>query len=227
MDREVWNDIKEYKGIYQVSNMGNVRSLDRLVKNKYSARLSKGRALKQYLSHRGYFRVKLYKNEKGRILSVHRLVAEAFLGYSPLTVDHKDTNKINNRVSNLHYMTHSDNLKKYHTSEQFQIDMQDKRVRTIKNRLKTLQNIKERVKGEISLWSPQFSDFKKEPNKKQKMVAQIDTANLNIVNIFSAIMNTEEYGYKPSAVYACCYGRRVKHHNNHWFFIENPFNKRR
>lgn len=94
---EIWRDIKDYEGLYQVSNFGRVRSL---VTDSHRRK----RILKQ--SFRGYYlKVKLIKDNKQKIVSVHRLVAEAFLP-NPLNlpcVNHKDENKTNNSVDNLEW----------------------------------------------------------------------------------------------------------------------------
>jgi len=75
---EIWKDIKNYEGYYQVSNLGRVRSVERTIKNGNRYIVRKGRISKQFKRNRYYF-VILYKNSKGKNLLVHRLVAEAFI----------------------------------------------------------------------------------------------------------------------------------------------------
>ena len=110
---EEWKDIPGYEG-YQVSNYGNIRSKERYV-TQYKhltsyTRIMKGRLLKQRQLNSGYMAVWLSKNGEKRALTVHRLVACAFLGESKLDVNHKDGNKHNNRVDNLEYMSRSANI---------------------------------------------------------------------------------------------------------------------
>lgn len=87
---EIWKDIKDFDGIYQVSNLGRVKSLNYNHTNKT-------KILKQVCVF-GYMKVNLHKNGKMKQFSVHRLVAEAFI-QNPLhlpQVNHKDENKTNN-----------------------------------------------------------------------------------------------------------------------------------
>lgn len=105
---EVWKDIKGYEGIYQVSNMGNVKRLDCsvFVKGKGYRHL-KARNTKQHLDHHGYKKVHLWKNNKDKPFFVHRLVAMAFLD-NPNNypqINHKDENKENNEITNLEWCT--------------------------------------------------------------------------------------------------------------------------
>lgn len=108
MSKEVWKDVPNYEGHYQVSNMGNVRSIDRYVNQLNYRRLIKGKLLSQCLSM-GYPRVGLTKNGKHDKIRVHALVAMAFLGHKQegykLVVNHIDNNKQNNNVENLEVVT--------------------------------------------------------------------------------------------------------------------------
>ena len=104
--KEIWRDIKDYEGLYQVSNLGRIRSFDRWVKSKNgSIRICRGRILKPYTNKDGYLCVVLSKNNKQKTFRVNRLVAQAFLD-NPNNlpqVNHKDENKQNNNVENLEF----------------------------------------------------------------------------------------------------------------------------
>lgn len=120
--QEEWRSVARYKGIYEVSNLGCVRSLDRVTaaKNHYGTPYSrhvKGRILSITKSSDGYCEVAL----KSTLYRVHRLVAEAFLDtWDPnLEVNHKDGNKENNCVSNLEMVTHQQNMDHYWRSDAF------------------------------------------------------------------------------------------------------------
>lgn len=116
---EIWKDIKNYEGLYQVSNLGNVRSLDRIRKqfnhNGIATIKYKGRILKKQLQKRtGYHTVTLYdNNRKPKIKSVHRLVGETFLDNldNYPVINHKDGRKLNNNVDNLEWCMISHNVK--------------------------------------------------------------------------------------------------------------------
>lgn len=99
--KEVWKDIKGYEGLYQVSNLGNVKSL----------KFNKEKILIP-LFDKNYLFIQLWKNGKYKRYKVHRLVAEAFIPntneYS--CVNHKDENKQNNCVDNLEWCTNQYNI---------------------------------------------------------------------------------------------------------------------
>lgn len=105
---EVWKDIEGFEGLYQVSNLGNVRSLDRYVSHLSGGEcLKKGRILKPYIDKDGYKKVILCKYGEKRLQVVHRLVAQTFIpniNNLPF-INHKDENKTNNRVDNLEWCT--------------------------------------------------------------------------------------------------------------------------
>lgn len=108
---EVWKPIKGYEGLYEISNLGNVRSLDRhlMFGNRYC--LFKGKPKKVYHKSDGYLKVRLSKNNKGKNYSVHRLVANAFIP-NPNNlpcIDHINTIRDDNRVENLRWCTRKEN----------------------------------------------------------------------------------------------------------------------
>lgn len=113
MSVETWKDIPEFRGSYQVSDIGRVRSLDRVITFKDGRmRKFKGRVLKPYLNNKGYEQVKLYSVNGRNNKSVHRLVLEAFkphVNMSDLEVNHMDGNKLNNHLTNLEWLTRRDN----------------------------------------------------------------------------------------------------------------------
>lgn len=102
---EIWKDIYGYEGYYQVSNLGNIRSLDRYIKVGKGIRFFKGTTLKTWLSHNGYVLCNLKKMGKTQTVRVNRLVAIAFLD-NPLNypqVNHKNFDKKDNSVNNLEW----------------------------------------------------------------------------------------------------------------------------
>jgi hypothetical protein len=110
---EIWKDIVGYEGLYQVSDLGRVRSLDRIIKgNKGSEYLKKGKILKQTFNLKKYSQVNLSKYGVDYHKRVHRLVAETFIPNPEMKpqVNHIDGNKNNNHVINLEWNTESENV---------------------------------------------------------------------------------------------------------------------
>lgn len=104
---EVWKDVFGFEGIYQVSNLGHVRSIAREVTNNVATYFVNEKILKDSKSANGYLKVDLYANGKRKTCYVHRLVAQAFLpNPEELTyVNHKNEVKADNRLSNLEWCT--------------------------------------------------------------------------------------------------------------------------
>lgn len=95
---EIWRDIKNYEGLYQISNYGRVKSLERI--DNYN-RSRKEKILKPKIDRYGYACVSLFKEEKEKTFKVHRLVAQAFLPnpHNYTEVNHKiEEDKTNNFV---------------------------------------------------------------------------------------------------------------------------------
>ena len=113
MMEEIWKDVEGYEGIYEVSNLGRVRSLDRMVEySDGTKRLHRGRVLKAAADKDGYDRVILSTPSGHKNRLVHRLVAQAFIPNTEHLpeVNHKDENKRNNVVSNLEWCTDKYNV---------------------------------------------------------------------------------------------------------------------
>ena len=108
IENEIWADIPNYEGIYQASNLGRVKSLDRISGEKRPRRI-KEKILAVYYCTNGYQFHILSKDGKPRDRLTHRLVASAFYGVSDLVVDHLDGDKKNNHIDNLEYVTQREN----------------------------------------------------------------------------------------------------------------------
>lgn len=109
---EIWKDIPGYEGLYQASNLGMVRSLDRMVNGRKGFyRIIKGKILTPSINSFGYKRVRLYNNRISNMKFVHVLVWEAFNGPKPegMQVNHINEVKTDNRLENLNLMSPKEN----------------------------------------------------------------------------------------------------------------------
>lgn len=134
---EVWKDIKGYEGIYQVSNNGRIKSLER-DKNNHSKKQKVEAKIRKNVLSKGYYLCLLSKNGKNKMMRVHRLVAEAFIPNPkkhPI-INHIDGNKLNNCVDNLEWCDYSYNekeayrlgLRRYNNNLKVYTDNMKKRV---------------------------------------------------------------------------------------------------
>lgn len=109
MEEEQWKDIKDFEGLYQVSNFGNIKSLN------YN-RTKKEKLLKLGIGKDGYNKICLSKNNEKFSKRVHQLVAVVFLNHIPnldgFIVDHIDDNPLNNKLENLQLITSRENARK-------------------------------------------------------------------------------------------------------------------
>lgn len=116
-EKEIWIDVKGYEELYQVSNLGNVKSLFRIVFRKGKSYTISEKILKKTLG--GFYSVVgLYKYGKLKTFRIHKLVATHFL-YNPQnkkTINHINGIKTDNRVCNLEYSTHRENTNHYFKS---------------------------------------------------------------------------------------------------------------
>ena len=118
--QEIWKDIENYEGLYQISNLGNVRSLDRDI-TYVTGRVQRlhGMLLKHTKQADGYYTVGLYDiNHKVKTKTIHRLVAIHFLA-NPCDypeVNHIDGNKANDAVTNLEWVTELQNIRHAYTT---------------------------------------------------------------------------------------------------------------
>lgn len=110
---EIWKDIPGYEGLYQVSDQGRVRSLERIsiVGNYPHKRIEPQRVLKPAGNGNGYRKVMLWKDGRSKQIYVHRLVYLAFNGTIPegMEVNHINECRADNRICNLNIMTHEQN----------------------------------------------------------------------------------------------------------------------
>lgn len=175
---EVWKDIEGYEGLYQVSNLGRVKSLKKNIIRK------------QTLGKDGYLRVILKHNGKSKNFSVHRLVAKAFLKnvFNYPEVNHKDENKTNNNVSNLEWCT-----RKYNQN-----------YNGLPMRIASKIDYKNRKPIDFS--QPIFKiNAKKRQEKFSKKVNQYNM-NGELIKTWNSTKECGRNGFNQSCVWHCCKG---------------------
>lgn len=112
---EIWKDIDGFEGIYQVSNLGNIKTLQRNIYRKKTGKLhyiQPEKLLNPSLLPIGYYYISMHNKGLQKVKSIHSLVANAFIPNpeNKRTINHKDGNKLNNRVDNLEWNTDKENL---------------------------------------------------------------------------------------------------------------------
>lgn len=180
MKEEIWKDIEGYKGLYQVSNFGRVKSLYREfwsgkgyhILNKYPEKI-----MKTWIDRGGYEYVVLCKDSIAKKIKVHRLVAQAFIPNpdNKSQVDHINTIRYDNHVENLRWATKSE------------------------NELNPITR-KRRSTSKMGNNNPR--------NKVMKKVAQIEALTGNVIKVWdSAIDAAKSIGVDHSNIYRAIYGQ--------------------
>ena len=201
---EIWKDIEGYEGIYQVSNLGNVRSLN--YKNTGETRI-----LKTRINRCGYICVCLGRKRKD--FKVHRLVAIAFIPNpeNKPCVDHINAIRTDNRVENLRWVTHEENmnnpLSREHMSEAFKGEKHPMYGRRGKDNpnfgKKHTEEFKQARRGENN------------PHAKEIYCVELDRKFTTIKQA------SEEFGLDNSAIVRCCKGKQKTCGSYHWMYYED------
>ena len=199
---EIWKDIPGFEGLYQVSNLGRVKSLPR--GKQYPSRQTHNNIRKQHVKNVQYYQVNLSKGNKVTWISVHRLVAMAFIPNPDNLpcVNHKDENGFNNRVDNLEWCTYAYNAR-YGTAKQRQLE--------------TLKRVDPQ-----NLRSQKGLDTRKRNNRSnaRKAVIQMDM-NGNFLGRFLSLSDaSRKTGSNLSSICNCCKGIRESSNNYKWKYEE-------
>ena len=206
---EIWKDIEGYQGLYQVSNWGNVKSLDRYVRgNSNSKMFKKGTLLKFSSDKDGYLTVGLHKDKKHKLMKIHRLVALVFIPNPENLpcINHKNEIKTDNRVENLEWCTYQYNA----TYNEIHI----KRGKKLKGRKFSEEHKKNMSKAQ-----------KGKPNYKcRKPILQFTKDMVFIREFDSATTASKELNINRSDITACCKGKHKTCGGFIWKYKENNTN---
>lgn len=222
--KEIWRDIKGYEGLYQVSNIGRVKSLERIITNTLGSYTRAEKILVPLKTKKGYYQIHLHKNGVCKTSKIHRLVAEAFIP-NPLNksqVNHIDGNKINNNVENLEWATQEENMQHAYKTG---LKAQTKEVRE-----KISESRKGKYKGEKAYWygkhqteeaKKKMSEYRKgrylgsnSPNSKK--VICITTGEI----FGSSREAAEKYNINMRSICKCCRGELKTYKKLKWKYVK-------
>ena len=213
MKKEIWKDVKNYEGLYEVSNLGRVKSLN------YN-RTRKEKILKSgYVC--GYCKVVLWKNGKRKYILVHRLVAEHFIPNieDKPCIDHIDGNPMNNRVENLRWCTYKENSNNPITLQRMsEAQKGEKHPMYGKHHTEeTKKKISENLKGENNhFYGKHHTEETKKKiseahtnGKHSKPVLQIDKDTNEVIAEFPSMAEVQrQLGFANIHISQCCNGKR-------------------
>lgn len=189
---EIWKDIIGYEGYYQVSNLGNVRSLDRFD----GVHKRDGKIIRPNLKANGYLQVGLRKHSERKWFGLHRLVAIHFIEnpYNKPQVNHIDGNKQNNTVNNLEWVTGKEN-------------------QTHAKKLGLRDNM---PKGGTH---PFYGKFGAD-SRSAKPVIRRDPKT-GETKLYKAKILAKEDGFDVTSISKCCHGKLNTHKGYEWYFVKD------
>ena len=185
---EIWKTIEEYD-LYEISNLGRLRSKDRVVQNHGGSYVKKGRTLHPSKDHYGYYIFELKQDGRAKKVKIHRLVAEAFIPNPERKpeVNHIDSNPSNNNVENLEWCTHHENMMWMHKTGRAK-----RTEEWIRHLNEGLDFMRKEVEGTNILTGEKVR--------------------------CKSVNGTKALGFTPGAVSRCCNGLAMTHRGYTWRF---------
>lgn len=203
-EKEVWKPVRNYEGLYEVSNMGRVKSLN-------YRHTGKERILKTRKNRSGYVTVNLYQEGKMKTCTIHKLVGQEFLenpmGYTEL--NHLDEDKENNRADNLEFCSRSYNINHGTRNKRVAEKVSEK----LRGRKQTEEHIKKRAEKMTN--NPKLS----------KPVICINKVSGLIVEFPSLCEASRQTGISLSHIWECCKGRRKSAGGHIFFYADDDDNE--
>lgn len=190
---EIWKDVIGLGEFYQVSNLGRVRSKDRIVMGGNGPRLHRGKELIPQPNSKGYFRVNLTDaNGNKKFYFIHRMVAAAFVENpsGKPHVNHLDCNPKNNKADNLEWVTHQENML-------------------------YAKNLGRMVK--TGSW---LANYRKAIECQRMPVVGINTKTGESI-YFPSMQEAGRSGFVAGSICHCCKGKRYTHHGYTWKYATN------
>lgn len=211
---EIWKPIPNYEGLYEVSNMGRVKSLGKTVLRKGVYVHYHGKIISQNIV-KGYMQVMLSKNSKRVNTKVHRLVAIAFIPnddpVNKTTVNHKNEDKLDNRVENLEWMSIADNTNYGTRNKRASV-----KLKTLFRTPEHCANISKAKKGKPV---PQ-QVLNAATLANSKAVTQYDIVGNKIATYTSAAEASRQTGFGKNSIRACCRGVYKQAYGFVWKYVE-------
>lgn len=230
-NKEEWRDIQGFEGLYQVSNLGNIKSLPR-IKYYVDGRIRHNNEKVISLTHKdGYTEVRLHKPKdvKGRIYKVHILVAQAFIPNpeNKPYIDHINTVRDDNRVKNLRWCTAKENsnnpltVKKNKDSSLKRFDRPEEREKlsVAKRKYFSRQENRERFKERMN--DPEVRAKALANNPRKKTVRHYNSAGVLIGEYISTNDAARKTGFSQAQVSSYCLGKTFPRDKSIWLYLDD------